>query len=433
MGSRKVNLFLIAFKNLSRHKVKTAITMLSVVVGVTLYIFLDVWLMGINIDSQRNIVNYETGAVKIYSRAFFEKKEELPMYETFTDYQWIIDKLEENGWDCAERVKFGGSLISREQEIPFAFIGVKEDREKTVLHYHNFIEKGSFPRAGEFEILLGKKGAENLSVTVGDRVRLSTVIDKKDETGQVRHINQVMDLTVCGIVYSPNPMTNGTIGYLPLGILQDEMGLLLEGGVTEIILRKKGANPAELPREAESKVVVQTLFQKELPSELMVTDWVDDSPDYFATSRADNVAIRLMIGFLFVLATMGIANTMLMAVMERTKEIGMLRSLGVTDREVIKIFLYEAGLIGLIGSLAGIVLGIFINIYMVNVGIDFAKMLDAFGGNYGYRVVGHFKSSWNYLTIVLSGGVATFISAGTAYFPARKGVRMSIAESLRFE
>lgn len=431
--SAKINLFVMAFRNLARHRVKTVITTIAVSVGVALYIFIDAWLLGMNIDSRRNIVNYETGSVKIYKKAFFEKKDELPMYETFTDYAKMVEILNAHGWNAAPRMLFGGSLISPEQELPFSFIGVDTERERSVLHYDRYITEGRFPEKGQFEILIGVRGAKNLKVTVGDRVRLTTVIDKMDEAGKIHHINQLIELVVCGIVNSPNPKTNGSVGYLPLDILNNEMGLLLEGGISEIVIRKQGVNEAMLPDKHENKDAVTALLDGELSNDLIVIDWIEDVEDFIAAYQGDNVSTRIMTVILFILAFLGIANTMLMAVLERTKEIGMLRSMGMTDWSVVRLFFYEAGFIGLIGSLIGIAIGILINIYMVNYGIDYTQILDKFGTDYGYRIVGHFKAAWNWGTIAASGGIGTLAAAITAIPPALRAVRMSIVESLRFE
>ncbi len=58
-----------AFRNLSRHKVKTIITTIAVAISVALYIAMDGWILGMNLDSRRNIVSYETGAAKVQSAA----------------------------------------------------------------------------------------------------------------------------------------------------------------------------------------------------------------------------------------------------------------------------------------------------------------------------------------------------------------------------
>jgi ABC-type lipoprotein release transport system permease subunit len=64
----------IALRNLMRHKVKTVLTTLAIIVSVALYIFVDSWLTGMSMESRRNIVNYEMGAAKLQTKLYFEKK-----------------------------------------------------------------------------------------------------------------------------------------------------------------------------------------------------------------------------------------------------------------------------------------------------------------------------------------------------------------------
>ncbi len=429
-----LNILKIALKNLSRHKIKTVITACAITIGVWLYIFIDAWLLGIQIDSKRNLVNFETGAAKIYKKEYFEKKDEIPMYESFNNYEKIIEELNKEGYNAAPRIKFAGSLLSKEIELPFLFIGVDPELEKSVFKTHQFIEKGAFVKNGSFEIILGIKGAKDLGVDVGDTVRLTTVIDKKDENGKIKHIHQVIELKVGGLINSLNPIINGKIGYLPLDILQNEMGLMLEGDITEICIRKKDADFNHLPKKFESKKVISEKIKNILHSDLIVVSWDEDAKDYIATSTQDAVWSYITIVLLLILAIMGIANTMLMAVIERTKEIGMLKSLGTTDNEIRLLYFFEAGLIGFIGSLIGIILGIITNIYMVNIGIDYTEMLEKTNiDNFGYRVIGIFKAAWNWDKIFLSGIVATLIASLMAYLPVKRALKISIVDALRFE
>ncbi len=233
----------LAFRNLARHKVKTALTVTAVALGIVAYLYIDAFIAGVNTESRRNLVNYEMGAATIYSRAYWENKDDLPLYEGFRGWQPIREALLRAGYDAVPRATFSGTLLSREEELPFLFHGVDPALEGTMFLYPDWIERGDsdtpagrFPADGAFEILLGVRGAKDLGVGVGDSVRLSTVIDKRDEQGIIRHINQVLDLRVCGIVNSPDPVVNGYTGFLPLGILQDDLGILLEGSVTELIL-----------------------------------------------------------------------------------------------------------------------------------------------------------------------------------------------------
>jgi ABC-type antimicrobial peptide transport system permease subunit len=140
-----------------------------------------------------------------------------------------------------------------------------------------------------------------------------------------------------------------------------------------------------------------------------------------------------MIVILFVLSFMGIANTMLLAILERTRETGMMRALGMTNGQLIGVYMMEAGIVGLFGSLAGILLGCLINIPMVKYGLDFSALTETMGGDIGYRVTGIFRSAWNIPVIAGSGVIATILAACMAFFPTRRALAMPVTESLRFE
>lgn len=563
-----------SLRNLSRHRTKTVITTLAVAVSVALYIFVDAWLLGMNLDSRRNIVSYEIGAAKIQSRAYFDKKDELPMYESFPGWEGLSAALEAKGYDSAPRFVFSGTLYSRSGTAPMVFNAVDPGREARLLRYPAFLEAGRFPEAGKPELALGALAAEKLKVGIPLRptkaeleelaaaaptgedsafvlslygpppakakgaktsvfenkdparaaaeaaklalkegatraeldrlwailaasgrmdVRIATTIDLKaapesirgakfegellpslgpeararalaayekdpltgdyrlaapgtaeagavlDDmatsgfSGAIRHVNQLVDAVVVGVVNSPNPKTNGNVGFIPLDALQDESGLMLAGRVTELLVRKAGADDSALPGKDESPEAIAAAVAAELPEGLAVRGWRDYVADFLAAYNGDNVSTRLMVFFLFLLSFIGIANTMLMAILERTKETGMLRALGMTDGEVLLAYVLEAGLIGAIGSAFGVAAGCLMNIPMVAQGIDYSAVSKEMGGDFGYRITTLFKSAWNPLAIALTGVGATLLSAAAAVPPSLRALRMPVTDSLRFE
>jgi ABC-type lipoprotein release transport system permease subunit len=503
----------ISCRNLARHKVKTVITVLAVTVSVCLYIFMDGWLLGMNIESRRNIVNYETGAAKIQGRAYFEKKDELPMYESFADWERYAEALDAAGYHAAPRFVFTGTLYSETGSAPMEFIALDPDAEAKVLRYSSWMEAGRFVKNGAFEIALGTMAAEKLHTGIPQRplaseldallaaipgeadrsfvaglyeraaakkaglysaedsspaddprlvlkggipggdlarcwdilaamgrmsLRISTVIDIK-EGSAIRHVNQLIDVIVVGTVNSPDPVNNANVGYLPLDALQDEAGLMLGGHVTELLVRAKNSAEGSLPGKTESAAVIRAALDAALPGaatlppELGVYPWVDYAGDYIAVSSAKDVSSRIIILLLFILSFLGIANTMLMAILERTKEIGMMRAMGMTDGQLLMAYMLEAGMVGLIGSLAGMLLGCLINIPMVRYGVDFSGFTAQTGGDIGYRISSNFRSAWNAPVIIGSGAAATLLASLMAFFPTRRALRMPVTESLRFE
>jgi len=134
------------------------------------------------------------------------------------------------------------------------------------------------------------------------------------------------------------------------------------------------------------------------------------------------------------LSFLGISNTILLAILERTKETGMMRAMGMTDRQMILVYMIEAGFLGFIGSVLGIILGCIINYPMVKYGIDFSAIADIMGGEgIGFRTTSSFRSIWNVPVIIGSGLIATIISSCMAFFPTRRALKMPITDSLRFE
>lgn len=562
----------IAFRNLARHKVKTALTIIAVSVSVGLYIVMDGWLTGMNIDSRRNIASYEIGAAKLQAKAYFDKKDDLPMYENFGRWEQSAAALDEAGYDSAPRFVFTGTIYTEAASAPMQFIGCDPAAEARLLRYPDYIESGRFIRNGAFEIVLGAVTADKLKVGIPQRptlreleeiaaslspaegdfvrglyekapeqrgglfapqetaparpederrvlkagnspadmerywrllaetgrmdVRLSTVIDikaapesvreekfdadlapvfspeerelffrayefdeltrtwylsaaneelraavlaamiKVDYAGAVRHVNQLISAVVAGVVNSPNPKTNNNTAWIPLDVLQDEAGLMLEGRVTELLIRIKNADDAKIPGKAESPGAIRAALAgtgHTLPPELEIFSWEAYVQDYLGASAGDDISTRIMVVILFILSFLGIANTMLLAILERTKETGMMRALGMTGGQLIFTYMIEAGMVGFFGSLAGILLGCLLNIPMVKYGVDFTAMTETMGGDIGYRVTGIFRSAWNIPVIIGSGLAATILASCMAFFPTRRAVKMEITESLRFE
>ncbi|MDR1095810.1 MAG: FtsX-like permease family protein [Spirochaetaceae bacterium] len=453
----------IAFRNLARHRVKTALTVLAIAVSTGMYIFLDGWLLGMRLDSQRNIVSYETGAAKLQLAAYIDKLDELPMYENFGGWEAYAAALDRAGYDTAPRFVFSGTLYSENGSAPVVFIGCDPDSERTVLRWPGFIEDGSPLHNGATgdnglpapQIALGARTADRLGVSANGKlnrvngalppVRITTAVDVKDERGVVRHVYQVIDAVVAGIVNSPNPKNNNNTAWIPLDVLQDDNGLMLDGRVTELLIRAKNADDTRLPSRNEQPAVIAAVLDDALsaplgnahgaplPAGLAVYGWQAYTADFEGAMKSDDVSSRIMAAVLFILAFLGIANTMLLAILERTKEIGMMRAQGMTDGDLTMAYMLEAGMAGFFGAVAGVVIGCLCTIPMVKYGLDYSAMAEAMDGDIGYRVTGIFRSAWNLPVIIGSGIVATLISAGTAYFPIRRTLKMAITDSLRFE
>ena len=568
-----------AFRNLARHKVKTVLTSMAIMVSVAMYIFLSCWLGGMKIESRRNIVNFELGAAKLQTNLYFERKDEMPSYENFKDWEIYRQALLHEGYVSAPRFTFSGTLFSASGSAPMMFFGVEPELEREVLRYVPYVDFGRFAENGKFEIAIGTVAAERLKVGIPTRpfrleleeliasiandradadfirslydlapsprsggdifspeekitegnermilkrnvpkadldrywnltalsgrndVRINAVIDIKavpemirDDkwngelipalrpedralvesayehvdflnmyllaeedpqqldsvltamiragyAGAVRHINQLMDVVVVGVINSPAPLPNGNTAFIPLDVLQDDRGMALDGAVTELIIREMGVPDSRLPGKSESSAVITGALVRGLESmghvfpqgELGIYTWEDQMADYLGFEALQTGAPQVVAVLLLLLSFLGISNTILLAILERTKEIGMMRAMGMTDKQMIMTYMLEAGFLGFIGSVLGIILGCIINYPLVETGIDFSAMGDLMDGGIGFRTTAVFRSMWDIPVIIGSGIAATLLSSFMAFFPVKRAVKKPITESLRFE
>jgi len=155
--------------------------------------------------------------------------------------------------------------------------------------------------------------------------------------------------------------------------------------------------------------------------------------DYLGYEALENMAPQIIATLLLLLSFLGISNTILLAILERTKEIGMMRAMGMTDGQMIMTYMLEAGFLGFIGSVLGILLGCIVNYPMVKYGLDFSSMGEVLSSGIGFRTTAVLRSMWNVPVIIGSGIVTTLIASFMAIFPTRRAVKMPITNSLRFE
>jgi putative ABC transport system permease protein len=128
-------------------------------------------------------------------------------------------------------------------------------------------------------------------------------------------------------------------------------------------------------------------------------------------------AVSLLVG------AVGIANTMFMSVMERTRQIGLLKALGATDNEVMKLFLIESGLFGFVGGVIGIIFGVVVSVIISTAGL---RLIGGPGGGAATPVI-----TPDLLIFALVFSICVGIISGVA--PARSAAKMNPVDALRFE
>lgn len=410
----------LAWKNLSRYSRRTVITAAALAVGVAVFIWMDGWLVGADLESRRNIVWYEAGSAKIMSRAYFEELATLPLKEVIEDPAAVEGALAGSGLATARRVSFAGELFvslgedAGEGSLFVKAVGLDPDTDGRVFRLEETVREGRYLRPGEPGLLVGEWLARDLGAEVGEWVTLRA----RSRYGAF----QTLDLEVVGILNAPNPVINQGVVFLPLE-LADE-ALEMEGSVTEIALGfPEWQDPAAKLEAVRARLAG-------FP-DLVLADWQELAKDFLAIAEGKRAGTSMLLFLIFVIAAVGISNTMLMAVFERVREIGMMRAMGMRDRSIRVTFLLEAGGIGLVGSAAGLVLGAAVNWWMVRWGLDLSAWIGEM--QIGYRVHGVFRSAWHPQALVGALVFGVLASMLISFIPSSRALKMRITDCLRYQ
>ena len=403
-----MNIIRFAFQNLLRHKRRTIITSSALAIGIISYVFTDSLVQGGAEESIRNFRRYGTGDSTIIHRAFWDDREKLRLEHLVDNATDITQRLTEAEISATARTRVAAELIVYKDPYPedgslqAVIYAVDAADRGAVFDYAEHISTGVYldPNSNRAEIVLGGWIAEDIGADIDYPITIST----RTREGY----RQTFDAVVVGIANTPDPIINRTAVFLSMHQADDL--LQLNGAATEIALPRLTA--AESVRADE---IVAAYSQLErVRFERLIGDFLE-----FAQS--ENAGNQIVLFVVFIIAAVGISNTMLMATLERKREIGMLQAIGMSRAQIKRMMLAEAGALGAIGGAIGVMLGALANIPLVNNGIDYSMWLRDY--NLGYRVAGVFYGTWKIDTFVSAFLLAVIISVITAYLPVRRILR----------
>lgn len=412
----------LAFKNLSRYKRRTSITAVAIAVGLMMYLLVDSILIGAENESMRNLRWYETASARIHAPSYWEDRMLFPMESSIENPDAVLALLDENGWKATARTVFTADMILYSEDfgedgnMNVLVTAIDPETDNNVFHFSDTLIDGRFLEKGdENGILIGSWFAEDINAKVGHWITLVA----RGNGG----FYEAMDMQIVGILNCPNPNVNRTL----LMMDKDTAGYYLgmNQAVTEIDVL--------LPEHEDIDVEMAKIQAKIEAShlDLEVHSWKELAKDYLAIAEAKRGGTSMILFLVFIIAAVGISNTMLMAMYERTRELGMMRAMGMSDNNIRLAFLIEAGGIGFIGAVFGIVLGLLANLYMVNVGIDFGWMMRDL--DMGYRIQSVFRGAWSMSSFIEAFVAGIGLSMIVAWIPISRALKMDIPSCLRHQ
>lgn len=392
----------LAFKNLIRHRNRTLITSTIIAFAIFFYIMMDSLIGGMTEMSYETIIDYEAGHLQIVDQNYWEEEDELPLDNLLT----INDELEseirniEGYLASSKELSFPAQLNNGIDELPVIGKGViAEDLENVFALEDKFVE-GSLFADDQYQAVLGKKLAELMELMVGDYITL-LVKDKNDTFNTI-------DVEIAGLVHTTNPNVNQNIVYLPLSIVQQALNV--DAQVSKVILRLNNKDlAAEIADNFEAYIKSST-------SNLAVYSWNELETVSFA--EAQQMENQIILAIILSIAAIAIINTVILAALERMKEIGMMKAMGLQNKEIIYTFVMESTGIGILGGIIGIFMGIIGVYFMVKYGLDFDAMIGMDLSSFGLPALGRTYGVWNPAAIIKVFSFGIVISFISSILPA---------------
>ena len=342
---------------------------------------------------------------------------------TLTDWHTIADKsrLHEQVVAAAPYVSAQG-LLSSGSTVRGAYIrGVIPDDEEKVADLAQHMKAGSLTalKPGEFGIVLGVELARALTATVGDKVVLIAPQGQVTPAGILPRLRQ---FTVVGIFSVDHYEYDSGLAFVHL---EDAQKLYRMGDkVSGVRLKLKDLFAA---------VPVARELSKSLGPDAYITDWTRLNANFFRAVDIEKRMMFLIVFLIIAVAAFNIVSSLFVAVKDKQADIAILRTLGASPGSIMKIFLIQGTLIGLMGTLAGVAGGI---VLATNVDVVVPFIEGIFGFKFLSKEVYQISDLPSELRAadVLVTAVFSFIASSLAtIYPSYRAARINPAEALRYE
>ncbi len=403
--------FKLAWRNMWRNWRRTAIALVAIVLGLVLLIFFDGMITGSDQAIFGNAVKIYGGNLQVHAPGYRDKVRRLPLLP-LENADAVVAAAAENPdvVAAARRINTGGVVLSGDKSLPVTITGVDPAVEAKVSLQATSIAEGRYLLEEEGDaILIGKGLADRLDLKVGDRTTL--LGHSKHETLRQR------TMTVVGIYDVGAPDLEKGMVFITLPEAQSLYNL--RDQVTEVAITLQDVN---------QEVAVLPNLQRELPG-YEVDSWKTLKPEITETLSSKAMFTNIMGIVVVLIASIGILNLQLMAVFERTREMGVLAAMGMKGRQVMWLFLLEGTMIGLIGAIVGCLLAVGLLSAINQAGgfnLGFAGSMGDVTALMGDRLYPAITPS----SIFVRGAIVVVIAALASLYPAWQASRKEPAAAL---
>lgn len=340
------------------------------------------------------------------------------------DWQGVRDQVAqrvEGVQAAAPYVRGEGMLRSGRNLSGTLLRGVLPELEAEVSDVEAHMQSGSLNDlvAGEYRIVLGAELARLLGVDRGDTVDL-----------------MIPQATTTPAGLLPRFRRFEVAGVFEVGMFEYDRGMVLLHLRDAATLYQMGDGVSGLRVQLDdlfAAPAVSRQLELVLPPGLRVSNWTREHANFFRAIATEKTVMFIILSLIIAVAAFNIVSMLVMVVTDKQGDIAILRTLGMAPRSVMAIFMVQGSLIGVIGTLAGVALGVLLSINIENIVPLLERLLSTDLLSADVYYISQLKAELHGEDVLRIGLLALFLSFLSTLYPAWRAARVQPAEALRYE
>lgn len=316
----------------------------------------------------------------------------------------------------------GQGMLSSGKNVQGVMVrGIEPTRESGITELSGKMKAGALDdlRGGEFGIVLGSDLARSLGVRVADKIMLIAPQGQITPAGMMPRLKQ---FTVTGIFEIGMAPYDNSLALIHLGDAQK----LFQFGDAVTGISAKLRNLDQAPQVARE-------LQNQLPVDLYANDWTHQNSNYFRAVQMEKKMMFIILSLIVAVAAFNIVSTLVMAVTDKQADIAILRTLGASPRSIMKIFIVQGVVIGVIGTLLGSGSGIVLALNLDVVVPFIERMLGMQFLAKDVYYISELPSDLRYDEVMMVASMSFLISMLATLYPSWRASKTQPAEALRYE
>lgn len=407
-----MRLFSLAARNLTRNARRTLLTVSAIAFGLGLMLMTAVLQAGQYREMLAQGISSLAGHVVV----------EHPLYADEPEPEYVVPNASQLVGDIrsalpaatvAPRVQLAGLMNSPKNSVGVGIRGIDPVAEAAVVDLDDKMVEGTWLEAGDDKgVIIGVHLAERLGVAIGEKV----VFMGQSVGGDV----ESRLLRVRGVFKSGSSEIDSFVAFAPLLPVQAVLGL--EDSVHQVTVHIDDPTQSAATRDVVSGF---------LPGDTRAMTWDEALPDLVAFIEIDRYSGDIMMLVLGMIVAMGVLNTILMSVLERTREFGVLLALGMRPRRIAVLVLLEGFVLGLLGTLAGLAFGCMLGWYLIEYGLDYRGFMGETIETEGIVISALMKGAWDVPRMLQFCAMSVLFTVGASVYPAWHIFRLKPVDAMR--